>query len=511
MTRTNSPAPAEVLAREYSAALREYVSGGGEAALTHAYELGRKAVSLGVGILELAMAHHDALLSLPEKGAGDRPPVAMAGQFLAESLSPFEMTLRSYQANARLLGLSETLAQQNAEIDRSREQLRTILDATTAVIYLKDAEGRYLFANRQFEKVFGLSRERVIGKLDEEVLPPAAARTLRGDDLLVVEARAPRELEETIPASDGPHTYISLKFPLLDASDVAYGVCCVATDITERKRAEEALQRAREAAERERRLNEAVQARDQFLAIASHELKTPLTALELQISSLRRLTKSKPEATVSDEKVQSRFEKIAGQVGRLSALIENIIDIGRITSGRLKLAPTRIDLGELVRAVLERAQDAILRSGSEVALGVAAPVIGTWDRLRLETVVTHLVSNAVKFGSGKPIEIAIDAADDRAALRVRDHGIGISVDDQKRIFERFERAVSERHYGGFGIGLWVARQIVEAHGGKIQVLSRHGGGSEFRVELPLHEPDAYRDAESRNTGDPRLDEHHTRT
>ncbi len=511
MTRTNSPAPAEALTREYAAALREYVSGGGEAALTHAYELGRKASTMGIGILELAIAHHDALLALPAKGAGDRPPVAMAAQFLAESLSPFEMTLRSYQANARLLGLSETLAQQNAEIDRSREQLRTILDATTAVIYLKDAEGRYLFVNHQFEKVFGLSRERVSGKLDEEVLPPAAARTLRGDDLLVVEARAPRELEETIPTSDGPHTYISLKFPLLDAGDVAYGVCCVATDITERKRAAEAFQRAREATERERQLNEAVQARDQFLAIASHELKTPLTALELQISSLRRLTKSNPDAAVSDERVRSRFERIAGQVGRLSALIEDIIDIGRITSGRLKLTPTRIDLGELVRGVLGRAQDAIHRSGSEVALRVTAPVIGTWDRDRLEAVVTHLVSNAVKFGSGKPIEITIDAADDRAALSVRDHGIGISVEDQKRIFERFERAVSERHYGGFGIGLWVARQMVEAHGGKIRVLSRHGEGSEFRVELPLHEPEANRDAEARDTGDRRLEEHHTRT
>ena len=382
MNRTNSPAPAEVLAREYSDALREYVCGGGEAALTHAYELGRKATTMGVGILDLAIAHHEALLSLPAKGAGDRPPVEMAAQFLAESLSPFEMTLRSYQANARLLGLSETLAQQNAEIDRSREQLRTILDATTAVIYLKDAEGRYLFVNRQFEKVFGLRRERVMGKLDEEVLPPAAAKTLRGDDLLVVEARAPRELEEIILADDGAHTYISLKFPLLDASDVAYGVCCVATDITERKRVEEALQHAREAAEREQLLKEAVKARDQFLAIASHELKTPLTALELQVASLRRLTRSHPDAAVSDERVQSRCETIARQVGRLSALIENIVDIGRITSGRLRLSPARTDLGELVRVVLGRVQEAIRRSGSEVALRVAAPVVGSWDRLR---------------------------------------------------------------------------------------------------------------------------------
>jgi PAS domain S-box-containing protein len=486
MNETNRPA-AEALRREYAFALREYVSGGGEAALTRAYELGRQAASVGVGILELAIAHHDALLGLPPKGAGDRAPLTMAAQFLAESLSPFEMTLRSYQANARLLGLSETLAQQNAEIDRSREQLRTILDATTAVIYLKDAEGRYRFVNRQFERVFGLGREQVNGKLDEEVLPPEAARTLRGDDLEVVQARAPREVEEIIPASDGPHTYISLKFPLIDASDLAYGVCCVATDITERKRGEEALLRAREAAERERQLKQEVEARDQFLAIASHELKTPLTSLELQVGSLRRLGRSNPDTPVADERVQRQCEIIVRQVDRLNVLINNLIDVGRITSGHLELSREKVDLVGLVRTVLARTHDSIQRSGSPVSLRVAGPVFGSWDRLRLEVVVAQLVSNAVKFGEGKRVEIAVDATADRAVLSVRDHGIGISTDDQKRIFERFERAVSERHYGGFGLGLWVARQAVEAHGGVIHVRSLPDGGSEFRVELPLGE------------------------
>ncbi len=476
---------AEELARAYSAALREYVSGGGEAALTRAYDLGRTAASIGVGILELAVLHHEALRSLPPNGAGGGGPVTMAAQFLAESLSPFEMALRSYQANARLLGLSETLEQQNAEIDRSREQLRTVLDATTAVIYLKDAEGRYLFVNRQFQRVFGLGREQVVGRLDEEVLPPEVARTLRGDDLQIGEARVPREVEEVLPGSDGPHTYLSLKFPLLDAGGVLYGLCCVATDITERKRAQEALQRAREAAERERQLHQAVRARDQFLAIASHEMRTPLTALELQVAGLQRLTRSNPTVVVSDDRVQSKCEVIIRQVGRLNTLIDQLIDVGQITAGRLELSPERLDLGDLVRAVLARTKEEIRRSGSEVVLRLAAPAVGSWDRPSLERVVTHLVSNALKFGDGKRIDIELRATADRASLSVRDHGIGISAQDQHRIFERFERAVSERHYGGFGIGLWVARQAVEAHGGVIRVQSHGRDGSEFTVELPL--------------------------
>jgi c-di-GMP phosphodiesterase len=482
-----------VFAERYASALREYVSGGGEAALTRAYEVGRSAAGAGLGILDLVMLHHDALAQLPPAGAGDRPPAEIAAQFLAESLSPFEMTLRSYQANARLLGLSETLAEQNAEIDRAREQLRTILDATTAVIYLKDAEGRYLFVNRQFQEVFRLGREEVIGRKDEEVLPPSVARTLQGGDSGVLEARAPRELEEIIPSAEGARTYLSLKFPLLDGAGELYGVCCVATDITERKRAEEALLQAREAAARERQLQRAIQARDQFITVASHELRTPLTSLELQVQTLRRLATSDPRALLSDVKVQSKCEAILKQVGRMTVLIDSLFAVGKITSGRLELCRERLDLADVVRRVLASFGDAIRRSGSDIVLRIPAPVAGMWDRPSLEAVVAQLVSNAVKFGDAKPIEVDVGESAGRAILTVRDHGIGISEEDRSRIFERFERAVSERHFGGFGVGLWIARKAVEAHAGSIRVRSRPGEGSEFTVELPLHGGDAMAD------------------
>jgi signal transduction histidine kinase len=239
--------------------------------------------------------------------------------------------------------------------------------------------------------------------------------------------------------------------------------------------------------ESERQLKQAIQARDEFLVIASHELKTPLTSLELQVSNLRRLGRSHPTVVISDDKVQSKCDTILRQVDRLTILINNLLDVARITAGRLTLSRERVDLGDLVRGVLARAQDAIQRSGSEVALEIPVPVVGSWDRLRIETVVANLVSNAVKFGGGKPIEVAVRGNAQTATLMVRDHGIGISVEDQQRIFERFERAVSVRHFGGFGTGLWVARQAVEAHGGKIQVHSQEGNGSAFEIELPLRE------------------------
>jgi signal transduction histidine kinase len=114
--------------------------------------------------------------------------------------------------------------------------------------------------------------------------------------------------------------------------------------------------------------------------------------------------------------------------------------------------------------------------------------VGHWDGRRIEAVVANLLSNAIKFGEGKPIEITVDRSGDRAILIVADHGMGISLQDQLRVFQRFERAVSEQHFGGFGLGLWVVREVIESHGGTISVESSPGAGSIFRIDLPLAGP-----------------------
>jgi signal transduction histidine kinase len=225
------------------------------------------------------------------------------------------------------------------------------------------------------------------------------------------------------------------------------------------------------------RATEAIAVRDEFLAIASHELNTPLTPLKMQLDSLRR-GKYAPERTIEKLDAASR------QVSRLAKLVSELLDVSRISGGRLRIERERFDLAALVDEIAARMSEEAERAGSHFSVRVDRPCIGPWDRMRIDQVLTNLLTNAVKYGGGKPIEVELVRRSTSARLIVRDHGIGIALEDQRRIFERFERAASPRHYGGFGLGLWIARQIVEASGGNIQVESAPGEGSTFVVDLP---------------------------
>jgi signal transduction histidine kinase len=230
-------------------------------------------------------------------------------------------------------------------------------------------------------------------------------------------------------------------------------------------------------------LEQAIRARDDFLSIASHELKTPLTTLRLQVSGLLRAAEG-ARMNLSEDKVRSRLGSIARSVDRLAELVDRMLDVTRITTGRLELDRQEVDLAALVREVVADLEPSLGESGSAVELRADAPVVGRWDRHRIEAVVTNLLTNAIKYGEGKPIEILVEDLGANGRVTVVDHGIGIAEADQRRIFERFERAVPARHFGGFGIGLWLSRQIVEAHGGRIAVSSSPGEGSCFEIELP---------------------------
>jgi signal transduction histidine kinase len=251
----------------------------------------------------------------------------------------------------------------------------------------------------------------------------------------------------------------------------------------ERRRARIA-ERARSDLERElllTELREAVRARDTFLVIAAHELKTPTTALQMQIRLLQNAD-GQTRAAKSAQQLEQAIETIARQTTRLEALIENFLAVVHITSGRMDLDREPVDLRDVVRDMVAHSQ--LAHAGPEIVVDVQEAV-GLWDRVRLDAVVGNLVSNAIKFGEGKPIRISVSCDGPVARIAVSDRGIGIPPEEQARIFEKFERAVSERHYGGFGLGLWVVRQIVEAHGGSIHVASEAGQGSTFVVELPL--------------------------
>ncbi len=230
----------------------------------------------------------------------------------------------------------------------------------------------------------------------------------------------------------------------------------------------------------------AVAARDDFLSIASHELRTPLTALKLAVQNLHRMQRSPGGA--SPEDVSRALGTAERQGARLEALVSGLLDVSRIQGGRLELALEEVDLSALVADVVAQFEEQLGEVGSAVQLRATGPVRGRWDRFRLTQVVTNLVSNSVKYGAGRPIEIEVASDGERARLAVRDHGIGIGPEDQAHIFQRFARAAPSRNYGGLGLGLYIVRRLAEAHGGSVRVDSALGEGSTFVVELPVAGP-----------------------
>ncbi|WP_437752522.1 AAA family ATPase [Sorangium sp. So ce1389] len=235
---------------------------------------------------------------------------------------------------------------------------------------------------------------------------------------------------------------------------------------------------------------EAIARRDEFLLIASHELKTPLTSLKMQAYLVERLLPRYQRAEVAPERIEAAFQVLNRQIARLGHLINELLDVTRLSAGRLTLVRAQVDLAALAREVVERMGQQLANARCSVQLDLDEAVIGDWDTSRLEQVLMNLLSNAMKYGAGGPIHVVARGQGDRALLAVRDHGIGIAASDQARIFERFERAVSVRNFGGLGLGLYIVRWIVASHGGTIRVESQPGAGATFIVQLPLHVPEA---------------------
>lgn len=227
-----------------------------------------------------------------------------------------------------------------------------------------------------------------------------------------------------------------------------------------------------------RRAEEALRARDEFLAVASHELRGPITSIHLAVQAL--LQRKLPP----DQRSRA-LELVEREDRRLSRFVGELLDLGRLRAGRLQLELEEVELGAVVQDVVQRVEPELTASGSTLALSLAPGVVGEWDRFRLEQVVTNLLSNAIKFGLGRPIEVALDAADGRARLDVRDQGIGVEAGARERIFLPFERNVSSRNYGGLGLGLHIVKTIVGALGGTVRAEGEPGAGTIFTVVLPL--------------------------
>jgi DNA-binding response OmpR family regulator/anti-sigma regulatory factor (Ser/Thr protein kinase) len=230
------------------------------------------------------------------------------------------------------------------------------------------------------------------------------------------------------------------------------------------------------------RAEDAVRARDEFLLIAAHELKTPLTSLLLQLQSADRTLRKQPPQAAS---LVSKIEVARRNTERLASLIETLLDVSRMSAQRVPLAPEWFDLGDVARSTAERLGASAAEHGTRLRVDAPAPVVGRWDRTRCEQAVVNLVANAIKYGDAKPVDVEVSRDGDRARVVVRDRGIGVPEGERERIFGLFERAVSTRNYGGLGLGLYVTRQIAEAHGGTVGVARTEGGGSTFTIELPI--------------------------
>lgn len=246
----------------------------------------------------------------------------------------------------------------------------------------------------------------------------------------------------------------------------------VVFDITESKLREEALEQA-------------VRARDQFLTIAGHELKTPLTNLHMQIQLRQRDLQRNYPASFTPEKIATGLSEQLSYVRRLNHLVDNLLDATQIAEGRLKLSYEYFDLCKLVRDVVERFRESTENTSIVLDLSETRSFYGRWDWFRLEQILLNLLNNALKYGGAKPVYVSVKPEQNRICIIVRDHGRGIPLKDQERIFERFERAISENEVSGMGLGLYISQSIARLHGGEIRLKSEVGEGAEFSVILPV--------------------------
>jgi signal transduction histidine kinase len=232
-------------------------------------------------------------------------------------------------------------------------------------------------------------------------------------------------------------------------------------------------------------LEHAIRMRDDFMSIVSHEVRTPLNGLILE-TQLRKLHLAKDNAAAfTMQKLRAMVDRDERQIQSLIRLIEDMLDVSRIRTGKLSIRTSAFDLGELVGNLLESFSAQIAAAESSVTFTAEEPVIGVWDEFRIEQVVANLLTNALRYGARRPIEVRVYAEAGQARVEVRDQGIGISEENQQRIFQQFERVAANHAIHGLGLGLFISDQIVAAHGGQIVVESTEGEGSMFRVCLPV--------------------------
>jgi PAS domain S-box-containing protein len=371
-------------------------------------------------------------------------------------------------------GLIDVSEQRRAE-RRLEEQMlltRTVAENAASCLFLLDRRGCATYMNPAATRLTGYTLEEIRDTRFYSLMNPALQHSTSLIEDCPVHRRevAFRDHDCTFVRKDGTPFPVACTLTPLFESD-AGGAVLELCDLTELRRSQAELR-------------EAVRVRDDFLSIASHELRTPMSALRMYIQGLIKGPLFEP----LDERVKSRLLGADRSTLRMIQLLNELLDVSRLNTAHLELELADVNLTAVIQEVVDRLQPDISRSNSTLSLALASDVIGHWDRSRLDQVISNLLSNALKYGEGKPIEISLEEHDARALLRVRDHGVGIAPSEHERIFERFQRAASQRHYGGFGLGLWIAKRVLGLMGGTIRVESEFGNGALFEVCLPRHPP-----------------------
>ncbi len=348
------------------------------------------------------------------------------------------------------------------------DQISRILESISDGFFSVDRSWRLNYVNHLAHQIitrFGRDTSgSLIGRSLWDVMPELRGTRFEQEYRRAMEERKPTHAEDFF--TPGRLCFEAHAYPSNTGISVYF------RDVSERKRSEQALE-------------EAIRARDEFLSIASHELKTPLTTMRLQTQMRQRSLKKGDLSVFSPEKLTKSLDSDSRQLDRLTRLIDDMLDISRINTGTLTFRRANVDLCQLVKDVLERLQDQLAAIGCATHLESNGPVVGFWDGFRIEQVISNLLTNAMRYGKGKPISLSVGLTDGRATLSIRDQGVGIKEEDQERIFRRFERAVSASEISGLGLGLYIARTIAEMHGGTIRVSSMPGHGATFTVELLL--------------------------
>jgi signal transduction histidine kinase len=435
-----------------------------------------------------AVGFEDLLLQLDRNGY-------LEDCYFTFSYSPIR--LDSGEVGGVLVTVTETTSRVRAdkqslraqtELDLARKELENIFQqAPFPMAILTGPENRFTLANGPYVKFVG---REVLGK------PLVGAFTAAEASYYVEVINRVRETSEPViireallsltePDGTVRELFIDVGYhPYFDGAGKVQGVMAVIHDATASVRARQSVEQLA------KDLQAAVVTRDEFLSIASHELRTPITALMLEAQMLaRRLGRGE----ASPERTEKFVAGTQRQLARLTRLVDDMLDISRIARGSLQVNPEPVDLSALAADVGARFQDQLAAAGCTLSVDAPAPVAGTWDRYRLEQVVVNLITNAIKYAPGAPFALAVRrASPGLAELRATDGGPGVAPENQERIFHRFERVSSTARSSGLGLGLYICREIVEAHGGTIRMESAPGKGSTFIVSLPLHAPVAAR-------------------